>query len=146
MPTLEAQLASLIAAIGPDIKSLNTKFTSFKDFLVIALGDESTAITTGVKVTMRAPFAMTLTGVRASLKTASSSGIPDFDIKKNGVSIFTTRVTIDATEKTSTTAATAAAIGTTAVADDDELTFEVITAGTGAVGAKIVLYFTRNAS
>lgn len=111
--------------------------------IIIALGDETTAITTGTSVvTIRAPRAMTLTKVKASLSTASSSGLPTFNVKKNGTSIFSTTLTIDATEKTSETAATAAVLSTTAIAADDELTFDISTAGTGATGAKIVLVGT----
>lgn len=116
-----------------------------KDFMTIAVSDESTAITTGTaKVTFRAPFAMTLYQIpRASLSTASSSGNPAIDINVGGSSIFTTTLTIDATEKTSTTAATAAVLGTTSIADDAEITIDIDTAGTGAKGLKVILYFRR---
>lgn len=111
--------------------------------IIVALGDETTALTTGTaKVTIRAPRAMTLSKVKASLTTASSSGLPQFDVKKNGTTIFSTKPTIDATEKTTETAATPAVLSTTAIAADDELTFDVVTAGTGAAGAKITLVAT----
>src|SRR5262245_60000708 len=43
--------------------------------LVIAVGDETTAITSGTgKVTFRIPYAFTLSAVRASLTTAQASG------------------------------------------------------------------------
>lgn len=110
--------------------------------LVVAIGDETTAITTGTaKVTMRAPRAMTLTAVRASVNTVSSSGNPTVDINKNGVSIFSTTLSIDANEKTSVTAATAAVISTSSFSDDDEITFDIDTAGTGAKGLKVCLYY-----
>jgi hypothetical protein len=113
--------------------------------MTIALSDETTSITTGVsKITFRAPFAMTLTQIpRASLSIVSSSGIPQVDINKNGVSIFSTRLTIDANEKTSTTAATPAVLSTSTFADDDEITMDVDVAGTGAKGLKVTLYYRR---
>ena len=46
-------------------------------------------------------------------------------------------------EKTSTTAATAAVISDSAIADDAELTFDIDTAGTGAAGLKVRIYYTR---
>lgn len=108
--------------------------------IIVALGDETTAITTGTAlVTIRAPRAMTLSAVKASLSTASSSGLPQFDVKKNGTTIFSTKPTIDVSEKTTATAATASVLSTTAIAADDELTFDIVTAGTGAKGAKITL-------
>lgn len=114
------------------------------EVLMIALSDETTAITTGTaKVTFRMPWAMTVTAVRASLSTASSSGLPTFDIKENGSSILSTLLTIDATEKTSTTAATPAVISDTSLADDSEMTIDITVAGTGAKGAKVYIIGTR---
>jgi hypothetical protein len=114
------------------------------EVLIIPIGDETTAITTGTgKVTFRMPFALTVTGVRASLTTASSSGIPTFDINEGGSTILSTKLTVDANEKTSTTAATAAVISDTALADDAEITIDVDVAGTGAAGAKITIIGTR---
>jgi len=112
--------------------------------LVIAVSDEATNLTTGAaKVTFRMPWAMTLSTVRASLSTASTSGNPAIDVNEGGVSIFSTPLTIDANEKTSTTAATAAVIGDANIADDAEITIDIDTAGTGARGLKVALIGTR---
>jgi hypothetical protein len=113
--------------------------------LMVALSDETTDLTTGVaKVTMRAPWAFTVTGVRSSVSTASSSGLVTVDINEAGATIMTTnKLSIDATEKTSTTAATAATVTDTAIANDAELTFDIDAAGTGAKGLKVVIYGTR---
>ena len=113
---------------------------SVKESFVVALGDETTAITAGVaKVTFRMPYAFTLTEVRASLNVASSSGIPTVDINEGGASILSTKLTIDAGEKTSKTAAVPAVISDANLADDAELTFDIDVAGTGAAGLKVVL-------
>ena len=112
--------------------------------LMIGLLDETTVITTGTaKVTFRMPYAFTLTDVRASLTTASSSGTPTFDINEAGVSVLSTKLTIDANELTSTTAATPAVISDTALADDAQITIDIDVAGTGAAGAKIALIGRR---
>ena len=118
-----------------------------KETIVVAVSDESTAITTGTaKVTFRMPFAMTLTEIpRGSLSTASSSGNPAIDINEAGASIFSTTLTIDVNEKTSTTAATAAVLSDTALADDAEITIDIDTAGTGAKGLKVYLIGRRTA-
>lgn len=111
----------------------------------VALSDETTAITTGTsKATIRSPFAMTLTSVRANVNTVSSSGTPTVDINVNGSTILSTKLTIDASEKTSVTAAVPAVISSSAIADDDELTFDIDVAGTGAKGLKVWLYGTRS--
>lgn len=119
--------------------------TSGNVFMTVALSDETTAITTGTgKITFRAPHAMTLNELpRASLSTASSSGNPAVNIKVGGASIFSTTLTIDASEKTSTTAATPAVLSTTSIADDAEITMDIDTAGTGATGLKVTLYYRR---
>lgn len=90
------------------------------------------------------PHAMTLTEVRASLSTSSSSGNPAIDVNEGGVSIFSTTLTIDSGEKTSTTAATPAVISDPSLADDAEITIDIDTAGTGAKGLKVYLIGTRS--
>jgi hypothetical protein len=119
-----------------------------QETIIIAVSDETTAITTGTaKVTFRMPFAMTLNagnaGVRASLNTVSSSGIPTVDINEGGATILSTKLTIDASEKTSLTAATAAVISDTSLADDAEITIDIDVAGTGAKGLKVILMGVR---
>lgn len=104
--------------------------------LSYALSNETTALTTGTaKVTARAPFAMTVTDVRASVTTAPTGSVLTVDINEGGTSILSTKLTIDATEKTSTTAATPAVISDSAIADDAELTFDIDTVGSTVAGA-----------
>jgi hypothetical protein len=112
----------------------------------LAASDETTALTAGTaKVTFRMPYAMTVTAVRASLTTAQASGsIFTVDINEAGSSILSTKLTIDNTEKTSTTAATAAVISDSALADDAEITIDIDQIGNGtATGLKITLIGTR---
>ena len=114
--------------------------------ICVACSDESTALTTGTaKVTFRTPCAITLTGVRASLKTAQTSGsIFTVDINEGGTTVLSTKLTIDNTEKTSTTAATAAVISDTSLADDAEITVDIDQVGDGtAKGLKVWLIGTR---
>lgn len=119
-------------------------WTAIPETIIIACSDESTAITTGTaKATFRMPFAMTVSSVRATLSTASSSGAVTVDVNDGGTSIFSTTLTIDASEKTSTTAATAAVLSDTALADDAEITIDIDGAGTGAKGLKVALIGTR---
>jgi hypothetical protein len=125
-------------------ETLGLKWAPDPVVLAVAVSDETTAITTGTaKVTFRMPFAMTVTAVRASLSTASSSGTPTFDINEGGSSILGTKLSIDANEKTSTTAASAATITDSALADDAEITIDIDTAGTGAKGAKVYIIGTK---
>jgi hypothetical protein len=123
----------------------NSSVIGMEESLTVALSDETTSITTGVaKITLRAPYAWTLTRIpRASLSSASVSGIPTVDINVNGNSILSTKLTIDENEKTSTTAATAAALSSTSIADDAEITMDVDVAGSAAKGLKVTLYYKR---
>lgn len=114
------------------------------EFFTVAVSDEVTAITTGTaKVTFRMPYGFTLTGVRASLSTASTSGLPQVAIKEGGASILSTNITIDANEKTSTTAVTPAVISDAFLADDAEITIDIVAAGTGAKGLKVTFLGSR---
>lgn len=109
--------------------------------ILIAVGDESTAIAAGTaKITFRMPFAMTLDNLpRASLTTASSSGSVSVDINEAGASIFSTVLTIDELETTSATAATPAVLSDTALADNAVITVDIDVDGTNAAGLKILL-------
>lgn len=138
-----AHYPTFVPEMNAAITDINNK-TSAANSICIAVSDETSVITTGVaKVTFRMPYPMTLTGVRASLNTASSVGTPTFDINEGGISILSTKLTIDATEKTSTTAAVAAVLSDTSLADDAEMTIDIDVAGTGAIGAKIYLLGNR---
>lgn len=110
--------------------------------LIVACSDETTALTTGTaKVTFRMPFAFTLTAVRGSLSVAQSTGsVFTVDINEAGASILSTKLTIDNTEKTSTTAATAPVVSDTTLADDAEITVDIDSLGDGtAKGLKVTL-------
>jgi hypothetical protein len=109
--------------------------------LVVAVSDETTAITAGTgKTKFRMPYAFTLTGVRASLSTASTSGVVTVDVNEGGTSILgASKLSIDANETTSSTAATPADLSDTTLADDAEITIDIDAAGTGAKGLKVTL-------
>ena len=115
------------------------------EILIFAVTDDTSNVTVGAsRTSFRAPSAMTLTAIpRASLNVASTSGLVTCDIKLNGTTILgSNKLSIDATEKTSTTAATPTTLVTTAISDDAEITVDITGAGTGAKGLKITLYYT----
>jgi hypothetical protein len=111
--------------------------------LIVAAGDETTAIETGTgKVEFQMPYAFTLTAVRATVTTApTTSGTLTVDINEGGTSILSTKLTIDINEKTSTSAATAAVISDTALADSGVITVDVdaVSGGATETGLKIYL-------
>lgn len=117
------------------------------EMIAVAISDETTAITIGTaKVTMHAPYAFLLRKVKAGLAVASSSGLPEFDVKVNNVSVFTTLPTIDVDERFSDLATTPSVLTSNpvSIASGDVITFDIVTAGTGAKGAKIYLLGDKN--
>lgn len=130
---------ALVEFDGVDVRQVNY---CEPFYMVVAASDESTAITAGTgKLTFRMPARVWITEVRASLKTAQASGsILTVDINEAGTSVLSTKLTIDNTEKTSTTAATAAVISDPALADDAEITIDIDQVGDGtAKGLKVAL-------
>jgi hypothetical protein len=112
----------------------------------VACSDEVTNLTTGTaKVTFRMPYAMTLTAVRASVNTAPTGSTLIVDINEGGVSVLSTKLSIDASETTSTTAATAAVISDSALANDAEITIDIDQIGSTVAGKglKVWLIGTR---
>ena len=128
----------LIGSVGLSVAggtpSPYTRTTSF----VIACSDETTAIDSiGTKLTFYMPFDYTVTAVRASLTTTSSSGTPTIDISEDGTSIMTTtKITIDPGDLISTESATQPVLTDTALADEAKITIDIDVTGTDATGLK----------
>lgn len=123
--------------------------TAFPFIIQLAASDTSTAITAGTaKVTFRMPFAATLTAVRASCSTAPTGSTIIIDINEGGTSVLSTKLSIDASEFTSTTAASAAVISDAALADDSEITIDFDQVGSTIAGKGVVvtLVGTRDVS
>lgn len=107
------------------------------------------AITTGDgKAYYRVPSTLNgcdLVGVAASLSTVSSSGIPTVQIRNatQTADMLTTKLTVDATETDSATAANAAVIDAANddVATGDQLYIDIDVAGTGAKGLVVEMQF-----
>jgi len=124
----------------------NVSWSALPVELGFAVSDETTALTTGTaKITFRMPHAMTLTAVRANVVTAPAGSALTVDINEGGSTILSTKLTIDAGEKTSTTATTAVGISSSSLADDAEITVDIDAIGSSTAGAglKIWLIGTR---
>lgn len=114
--------------------------------VTIGVGDQTTAIAAGTnKRRWRAPFAFTVTAIRASLATAQASGanLVTVDVNNGGNSMLSTKVTIDNNETTSTTAATAAALNPSyvSIVDDALIAIDIDTCdgSTTAAGLDVSL-------
>lgn len=131
--TLKKTTAQEIADLVPSTKATES--------MIIAVSDETTDLTTGTgKITFRMPYAFTLTGVRASVTTAPTGAEIVVDINESGSTILSTKLYIDASEKTSTTAATSVVISDSALADDAEMTIDIDQVGSTVAGTGLKVY------
>ena len=117
---------------------------------VIACSDESTALTTGTaKVSFRIPYGFTLNagaaGITASCNQAPTGAILTIDVNESGTTILSTKLTIDISETTSTTAATPPVISDVALAADSLITIDIdqIGSSNAGTGLKVTLIGVR---
>ena len=111
----------------------------------IACSDETTDLTTGTaKATFRMPYAFELTEVRANVTTAPTGSVLTVDINESGTTILSTKLTIDAGEETSTTAATQPVISDSSLADDAKITIDIDTVGSTVAGAGLKVWLIGN--
>ena len=116
------------------------KYTANTTSFVLACSDETTAISdTGTVLTFYMPFAYTVTGVRASLTTTSSSGTPTIDIHEGATTILSTKITVDPGDLISTDSATQPVVTDSALADEAKITIDVDVTGTDATGLKVYI-------
>lgn len=138
-----AVVSRVDATLGEIIVAIEEAGELYTEVLERAISDEATNLTTGTaKLTFRMPFGFVLTGIRASVNTAPVGAVIQVDVNVTGAgSIFSTPLTIDDGEKTSTTAATPAVIATATLADDAEITVDIDTVGstTAGKGLKLVM-------
>lgn len=137
MPNLTGPVTTVEGAVA----------TTLATVIQIACSDTTTDITTGTgKATFRMPHAMTLTDVRASVSTAPTGSTIVIDINESGTTVLSTKLSIDASEKTSTTAATPPVISDSALADDAEITidFDQVGSSTAGKGVVVTLIGTRS--
>jgi hypothetical protein len=115
------------------------------EFIQFAVSDETTSLTSGTtKTTFRMPYAMALTEVRASVGTAPTGSNIIVDINEGGTTILSTKLSIDATEKTSTTATTPSVISDSSLADDAEITIDIDQIGSTIAGAGLKIMMKGN--
>lgn len=121
--------------------------SAVKKEIIVAASDETTALTTGTaKVTFRAPEDMYLSAIhlpRTSVTTAPVGANLNVDIDDDGVSIFSTVISIDDGEGTSTTAATPCVLTSSFIADDSKVTIDIAQVGstTAGAGLKVTIYY-----
>lgn len=116
-----------------------------QDVWVLSCSDLTSVVTAGTgKAYFRAPFPMTLVSVRAYLFTAQSTGsLITLDLNETGSSMLGTKITIDNAEEDSRTAAAAATITDTTIADGAKLTVDIDGVGDGTARGLIIELITH---
>jgi hypothetical protein len=162
--TLAGNSLSLIG-LSPNISSISalavgaSRVLGLPQEMCIALSSETGAVvvSTTPGAQFRIPRAWRILGVRANLYTPSTSGSVSIDIRSvatgvtiptsvaGGTSIFTTPLSIDSTRMSSVASTTGSVLTTAAntagLSDDTGMGIFVTGAGTGAAGAKVILYY-----
>jgi hypothetical protein len=86
------------------------------------------------------PYAGTLSAVMATVSTAPTGSTIIVDINKNGSTMLGTKLSIDASETSSVTAASAATITTSSLAIDDLVTIDIDQVGSTVSGRGLKIY------
>jgi hypothetical protein len=134
------------ATFTADTHSDEIILKGIEEVIIVSLSDEETDLSTGTgKASFHMPYAMTLSKVKASVNTAPVGATIIVNIKENGTTILSTNLSIDASETTSETAASAAVISDAALADNSLITFDIDQVGgsTKGKGLKVTLYGKR---
>ena len=118
-------------------------FGGIKEEHGLALSDETSDLVADTAVgSMRIGYAFEITAVRAAVSTAPTGAtlIIDINLTGTGTIMTTNKLSIDVSEKTSITAATAAGLTTTTLAADDELTFDIDQIGSSVAGTGLKVW------
>lgn len=113
---------------------------------IMAISDSLTELTTANGDGFNMPYDCTIDSIFVRVNAPPTGSALTFDIKKNGTSIFSTPVTIDATEKTNVSAATPYVLSTTTLLRSDDMQSLVSSVGAtfGGAGLKFYIYYRRN--
>ena len=113
----------------------NYKSRALRETIMVRFGDSTTTICTGDgQYEFQMPYNFTLTDIYATVATASSCGIPSFQVQQSSLDILSTAITIDAGEKTSRTAVTPVVISDTTLDINGVIEFDLDAVGTSVTG------------
>ena len=110
------------------------------EVICIACSDEETDLTIGTKVVFRMPWEMILSAVRASVTVAPNGSTMQIDINENGISVLSTVISIDSTEKTSETADVPPVISDNTLSNNSEITIDIDQVGSTIAGKGLKIY------
>jgi len=119
----------------------NSANWSTDDFIIICSDETTDLAPTSSIMTFRTPFAMYLNEVRASVSQASTISNIVLDISANNTSIFSTKLSINQDQTTSTTATIPAVITTNLLSDDTRINVGIDQVGLLNTGRGLKLTF-----
>jgi hypothetical protein len=124
------------------LKGISLTATASTESLIVACSDETTALTSGTgKVEFQMPYAFTISSVFATVTTAPTGGtLLTVDINESGTSILSTKLTFDASEKTTRTATTPTVISDSSLANSSVITIDIDAIGSTIAGAGLKVY------
>jgi hypothetical protein len=121
-------------AVLPNQFITQSQFNARKIELSYACSDETSDLTAGTLITFRMPTGLTLTAVKLSLNTAATGTKLIVDIRKGGVSIFSTLISADISSTTSVGASVPYVISGPNLTDDSIITILTTQVGSTIAG------------
>jgi hypothetical protein len=106
-----------------------------------ACSDEVSDLTVGTLITFRMPFGMTLTNLKLSLNTAPTGNKLIVDIRKGGVTILSTLISVNISSTTSVGAAVPYVISVPSLTDDSIITILTTQVGSTVAGKGLKVTF-----
>lgn len=124
-----------------DATTGEVEFEPHTEPVIIACSDLTSDLATGTNVGyVASPKTGTISTVWISVLEAPTGSVLTVDINKNGSTILSTKLTIDPTENTSLTAATAAVLSDTSVTKGDILAVDIDGVGSTTTGKGLITY------
>ena len=138
--TLTRSAAGVLAVEGVP-QAAKSGVNASLEFIAIAASDETTDIEVADGVAFfHMPYAFTLTDIKAGVTTAPTDATITVDVTEAGSTILSTLITIDATEKTSGTAATPPVISDASLAEDAIIGINIDQIGSTIAGTGLKVY------
>lgn len=129
-------------AVDPDDFVTKAQYDLLKSTEIsYACSDEISDLTAGTLITFRMPFGMTLTALKLSLNTAPTGTKLIVDVRKNGVTILSTLISVDISSTTSVGASVPYIISDSNLIDDSIITILTTQVGSTIAGKGLKVTF-----
>jgi len=140
-PTASTGTSTTQIATTAFVQNEIAQVTESPEFFILTVGSEDIGLTTGTaKFTFRTPYACTLESVKATVTSAPTGSSVIVDINENGSTVLSTKLSIDASETTSTSASSQAVISDSSLANDAEITIDIDQVGSVSPGVGLKVY------